>query len=122
MLFSKRQRKLLRCLWALALLLVVAGSLLPASSAPLRALFFLHINDKLLHFLAYIVLAFLPTLHESRPATGLLIIGLIFLGVLLEFGQIYSNGRSFEIADMEADAAGVLCGLLLGLPLRAPGT
>jgi VanZ family protein len=38
--------------------------------------------------------------------------------VLLEFGQLFSPGRSFEIGDMLADAAGVIAGMSLGLWIR----
>ena len=55
---------LLRWLWAAAFLAVIAGSLLPADSLPIRALSHFGVGDKLQHFAAYAVLAFLPALHE----------------------------------------------------------
>ncbi len=109
----------LRVLWIVALLLVIAGSLLPGSSLPIRELNYYHVNDKVLHFLAYGVLAFLPALHERRPALVGLVAAVVLIGVLLEFGQRWSPGRTFDLADMAANACGALCGLVLALPLRA---
>lgn len=85
----------------------------------MRALGQLDISDKVLHFAAYAVLAFLPALHERWPAVTAAMLGTVTLGVLLEFLQRLSPGRSFEMADMVADACGLLCGLLLALPLRS---
>jgi VanZ family protein len=85
----------------------------------MRTLGQLDISDKVLHFAAYAILAFLPALHERWPAVRAALLGVITLGVLLEFLQRLSPGRSFEIADMVADACGLLCGLLLALPLRS---
>ena len=116
---TPRERRWLRLLWALAILLVIVGSLLPGSSMPMRALGQLDISDKLMHFAAYLVLAFLPALHERRPALIAAFVGAIALGIGLEFAQRLSPGRTFEIADMAADAAGVLCGFVLALPLRS---
>jgi VanZ family protein len=41
------------------------------------------------------------------------------LGILLEGGQHFSPGRAVELGDVIANGAGVSCGALLGLPLRA---
>ena len=114
-----RTRRWLRLLWTLAILVVIVGSLLPASSAPMKALGRLAINDKFEHFAAYLVLAFLPALHERRPALAATVLGAIAMGVALEFLQRLSPGRTFEVADMAADTAGVLSGLFLALPLRS---
>jgi len=116
---SLRQKRWLRILWFAAVVAVVVGSLLPGSSLPIQALGELHISDKILHFAAYAVLAFLPALHERRPALGAALLGALALGVLLEFAQRLSPGRNFELADMLADACGLLCGLILALPLRS---
>lgn len=109
----------LRVLWFIALLLVIVGSLLPGNSLPIRELNYYHVNDKVLHFGAYAVLAFLPALHERRPVLASLVVLVVLIGVLLEFSQRWSPGRTFEVADMLADACGSLCGLVLGLPLRS---
>jgi VanZ family protein len=117
--FSPRQRRRLRILWVAAVIAVIVGSLLPGSSAPMQTLNQLPVSDKVLHFAAYAVLAFLPSLHERWPAVTAALLGAIALGVLLEFAQRLSPGRTFEVADMAADACGVLCGLVLALPLRS---
>ncbi len=105
-------------IWSLGVAAVVVGSLLPASSAPMQALAAAQINDKALHFLAYLALAFLPALHEKRRTVIRTAIALLALGVLLEFGQMLSPGRSFELADILSDACGIACGLFLGWPAR----
>ena len=117
--FAHRHRRWLRFLWALAILVVVVGSLLPASSLPMRALDELGLSDKLEHFAAYLVLAFLPALHERWPALAAALGGALALGIGLEYAQLLSPGRSFDLADMLADAVGVLCGFVIALPLRA---
>jgi hypothetical protein len=47
-------------LWLLALAVVVTGELLPGYSAPMRWVGATHVNDKMLHFAAYTLLAFIP--------------------------------------------------------------
>ena len=111
----------LRVLWVIALLFVIAGSLLPGGSLPIRELHRFHVNDKAVHFGAYAVLAFLPALHERRPVLASLVVLVILIGVLLEYGQRLLPGRTFEVADMLADFCGALCGLILGLPVRSYG-
>jgi VanZ family protein len=41
------------------------------------------------------------------------------LGILMEAGQYFSPGRAVELGDLLANGAGVSCGALLGLPIRA---
>jgi VanZ family protein len=84
----------------------------------MRTLGRLGIGDKLLHGTAYAILGFLPSLHERRPTLAATLLGAILLGVLLEFAQRLSPGRTFEIADMAANTCGALCGMLLALPFR----
>jgi VanZ family protein len=98
---------------------VVIGSLLPGESAPMAALESLRINDKAQHVLAYTALALLPALHERRRALAFIAPGLVALGILLEFGQLFSPGRSFELGDMAADAVGVIAGSLIGMRIGA---
>lgn len=113
-----RHRTALRVIWGLGVAVVIIGSLLPASSGPLRLLAHLRISDKVIHFFAYAALAFLPAMHERLRTVFGLAVALSAVGVLLEFGQLESPGRSFEVADMLADAAGVLLGVTAGLPWR----
>ncbi len=119
-----RRSIILRIAWLICLVAVIVGSLLPAESAPMRALDKLAINDKVQHLLAYALLAFLPAIHERRRTVALLIFLAPTLGVFLEYGQLYSPGRSFDVRDMLANAAGVGIGAAIGLALRRflPGT
>ena len=98
--------------------MVIVGTLLPGNSAPIKALDLLDVNDKVEHFAAYTALGLLPALHERRRIVGILAVALVALGILLEFGQLLSPGRDFEIGDMVADAAGVCVGVSIGWLLR----
>jgi VanZ family protein len=112
-------KKVLRFAWVVAIATVTTASLLPSSSFPMRAIDRLHISDKMEHLAAYAVLAFLPAIHERRKTVIATASGVIALGVLLEFGQLYSGWRDFEVADMVADAAGVGAGVTAGILLRS---
>ena len=87
----------------------------------MRALDRLHVSDKIEHLAAYAVLALLPALHERRGFIVAAAIGAIALGIGLEYGQLYSGWRNFEVGDMVADAAGVAFGLAVGIPMRSAG-
>jgi VanZ family protein len=106
-------------LWLLAILVVVVGSLLPSDSGPIKALDALPISDKIDHFAAYAALALLPALHEKRRFLMAAAIGAVALGVALEYAQLYSGVRDFEVGDMIADAVGAGFGLLVGVLLRS---
>jgi VanZ family protein len=111
--------KLLRGVWMVVMLAVSVGSLLPSDSAPIQVLNSLGFNDKLLHFLAYALIAVVPILHETWLFTSLASIGTVALGGALELGQTYCPGRSCDLADFAADGLGVSFGLLVGWYLRA---
>ena len=113
------RKRILRVVWLTAILVVIIGSLLPGNSAPMRLLDTLHVPDKVEHFLAYAVLAFLPTIHERRGFIIVAAIGAVALGVGLEYAQLYSGWRDFEVKDMVADTAGVLTGAAAGIPMRS---
>jgi VanZ family protein len=114
-------------LWILATLLVIAGSLLPAHSSAMESLARLNINDKVEHFAAYFVLALLPSLQRRGWSLSAFIGFALALGIALEYGQLYSPGRSFDVWDMVADATGTAVGLCAGLlsqtlPTRRPAS
>ena len=111
-------KTLLRAVWVIAIVVVIVGSLLPANSGPIKALDILGINDKVEHFLAYFVLAFLPALHERKGFSAGAAIGAAALGVLLEFGQLILGWRDIEIGDRVADTAGVCAGVAVAAMLR----
>jgi VanZ family protein len=78
----------------------------------------LQVSDKIEHFGAYAMLGFLPAIHERMQVVLLAALCLAAMGIGLEFGQLYSPGRSFEIADMIVDGLGICLGLAVGIPLR----
>jgi VanZ family protein len=99
---------------------VVVGSLLPAASPVMAALGRLNINDKVEHFCAYLALSLLPVIGFRDRRRGLIAgLSMFLLGVLMEAGQHFSPGRAPELGDVLANGAGVSCGTLLGLPIRA---
>jgi glycopeptide antibiotics resistance protein len=89
--------------------------LLPSSSLLIKTLDELEINDKVLHVGAYTLLAFLPALHERIPLIVAAALGAAALGVALEFGQLVSGWRDFEVGDMIANAMGVCLGVAVGM-------
>jgi len=75
-------------------------------------------GDKLGHFLAYGVLMFwFAALYRgTRARIGYALLWMA-MGVALEYAQRATGTRSFEFADMAADALGVLAGALAALSL-----
>jgi hypothetical protein len=115
---SKR-RVLILVFWAVFIGCVVIGSLLPAASPLIVDLGRLHINDKVMHFCAYLALALLPVIGFRNRHRGLITgFSMFCLGILMEAGQHFSPGRAVEFGDVLANGAGVSCGALLGLPIR----
>lgn len=81
---------------------VVLGCLLPAHWLPLLP------HDKLLHFLAFAVLAALALLIESTwPRRMFWMLGLLLAGLVIELLQKLVPGRSFCWYDMRANTAGI---------------
>jgi VanZ family protein len=109
-------------LWLTAVILVSVSELLPSNSAPMLWVGTMQISDKVLHFTAYTVLAFIPCFGFSRRAGIALAALTILLGVALEFTQELVPGRSFEFADMLANSIGVVSGGVLGVLARRIGT
>ena len=103
----------------LSILLVVTGSLLPATSPVIRAVGKLPVSQKLLHFCGYTWMAFLALLViKRRPLAIAAALAMILLGVALEFGQKLVPGRAFEIRDMFINGFGVLTGIAIGIVSR----
>jgi VanZ family protein len=113
-LHDRRRIAVLRAIWAAFLATVITGTLMPGDLGPIQALESLHLSDKLEHFSSYAVLALIPALTERAPVRFAIAIGLVGLGILLEYLQLLT-GRDFETADMLANTAGVAAGLLIGL-------
>ena len=109
----------LLAVWGVLICCVVIGSLLPAKSPVMVAVGRLHINDKVMHFGAYVALSLLPVIGFRDRRRGLIAgLSMFLLGVLMEAGQHFSPGRAVELGDVIANGAGVSCGTLLGLPIR----
>jgi hypothetical protein len=102
-------------LWILAIAGVITGELLPGDSAPMQWIGAAGVSDKVLHSAAYTLLAFIPV-FGFRLRAGLISAAVtVLLGVALEFAQALVPGRSYEVADMVANALGVGAGIGLGL-------
>ncbi len=113
-------RTLLLVLWAVLICCVVVGSLLPVASPVMVAVGHLHVSDKVLHFGAYVALSLLPVIGFRDRRRGIVAgLSMFLLGLLMEAGQSFAPGRAVEFGDVVANGAGVSCGALLGLPLRA---
>ena len=112
-------RTLILSLWAVLMCCVVVGSLLPATSSVMVDIGRLHMNDKVLHFSAYLALSLLPVIGFRDRRRGLIAgLSMFILGLLLEDGQHSSPGRAVEFGDVIANGAGVGCGVLLAPPIR----
>ena len=109
-----------RNVWPVAMGIIVLGSLSPANSFLMRAVASTHIQDKVLHFVAYVFLAILPVLGIRRKSEALVGAGaMVLLGLLLELTQHFVPGRTPEIADEVANVLGVACGIAIAFPFRA---
>jgi len=117
---SETRHTVILSLWGVAICCVVIGSLAPAASPLMVVIGRLHIWDKLQHFGAYLALSFLPVIGFRDKRRGIVAgLSMFVLGTLLEGGQHFSPGRAVEFGDVIANGAGVSCGTLLGLPIRA---
>lgn len=114
-----RFRRALLCLWGVLVICVAVGELLPGSSAIMVRVDSLPVSDKVLHFSAYLVLSFLPSLAVQNSRRGMAAsLSMILLGVVLELCQSFSPGRSPDIWDEVANSLGVAAGTLLAIPCR----
>ncbi|MCS6953924.1 MAG: VanZ family protein [Bryobacterales bacterium] len=110
---SATHRLVLRCLWAVSLAGLIAGSLLPGTLLPGLGRF-----DKLAHVSSYAAVMFLPSLHERWRTVLMFLGGSMVLGVMLEFLQLLTPDRFFEPVDVAANIWGALLGLSVGAILR----
>ena len=70
--------------------------------------------DKVYHILAYLWLSTLPLFAFLTPKAAFAgTIGMIPMGIGLEFAQAYVPGRCFSLADMTANCLGVMMGIWL---------
>ena len=101
-------------------LLIYIGSIIPGEYTPAPT-----VNDKLLHLLGFSALMASFRLTHPRPADLNLALAVFGFGVFIEITQWFIPYRSFSIADMIADAAGILlatilCKVILRLQLETP--
>ena len=73
-------------------------------------------SDKLVHFIAFVALAF-PLAHTGRLGLLPVFIGASTFGAIIELIQPTFN-RSADVNDWVADTLGVLIGISLGLAYR----
>jgi VanZ family protein len=111
----------LACIWkVIGWMLVILVVYLSLTPSPVE--FPVEEGDRYEHALAYATLMFwFAHLHDGFRARVGLALGLIALGVGLEFVQRMTGYRSFQLADMLADAVGVGIGWLVAPP-RLPHT
>jgi len=118
---TPRARLWARLLWSVGIGAVIWGSLPsgPKLQAWETSIPFPGWNDKPLHFPGYLGLAF-PAV-PGFPRRGIRVaLSMILLGVLLEFAQLSVAGRTADLKDALADAAGVLAGIAAALISRIP--
>jgi VanZ family protein len=106
----------LRRFWIVAgwvlVLVVIYLSVAPAPIDPVA-----DESDKISHVLAYSALmAWFANLYNERSPRGMFAAGFVVMGIALEFVQGWTGDRSFEVADMVANAAGVAAGWALAPP------
>jgi len=97
--------------WALGWLLVAGvtvGSLIPGTWLPTFSL-----RDKAVHAGTYCLLMIWFSGLYRRERHWIIALLLIALGFLLDLAQAPSATRSFDLADVAANAGGILLGLVL---------
>lgn len=107
--------KIVLLLWIGLLSCTAIGELLPGDSAPLMALSRSHVNDKVLHFTAYAVVALVPAFGLRLSAAVSCIIATELVGIALEFAQLFVHDRSGDPYDVLSNTIGVLAGVILAI-------
>ena len=107
--------RILLIIWAVLLILVVVGSILPNTSPPGSEFGF----DLVLHFGSYAVLACLPIfIFRERKTAVMVALCMAPMGYLVEMIQKNVSGRTFSAEDMIANNLGVFAGIFVGAVIR----
>ena len=97
--------------WLLVLLIVYLSLTPRPPSLPVEQ------GDKIGHALAYgVLMLWFAQLYLDARRRFILATLCVALGIALEFAQLFTDTRTFSIADMAADAFGVLLGWLAAPP------
>ncbi len=116
---TKKSPQVLWFVWAADLLFILSGSLAPGPLLNSVPLDIIPLGDKSVHFLAYALFALVPAVAAARTFAVLISTGLMAtLGLVLEFGQKWVPGRSFDLADFAANVLGLIAGLSTGFLIR----
>lgn len=109
-LLDRRLRRALAALWWLGWLVILVACLRPQPELPFD------LSDKGWHFLGFLAMSagIVGFCHERRGLLGWAAFAL-FMGALIEVLQAFVPGRSSELADLLADAAGVAAGTTIAL-------
>jgi VanZ family protein len=103
-------------IWRIAGWLGIAA-IIALSLMPLQLDLTVDNGDKFGHLASYgLVTLWLAQLYTGLRQRVWLVVGMVALGIALEFAQRATGYRSFEVADMVADALGVVIGWLLAPP------
>ncbi len=95
---------------------VIVLSLVPPPEIPVRRW------DKAAHFATYFFLMlWFASIYAERATHHLLAAGFVGLGVALEFAQLMTGHRMFELTDMAANGAGVAMAWSLARTRAAEG-
>ena len=103
-------RRSVLALWIASVAMVIYLSLLPSLEIPYDFID----ADKIVHLLAYLWLSALPFFAFPVSKAALAgALGMVPLGIGLEFAQHYIPGRCFSVADLVANCLGVMMGIWL---------
>jgi VanZ family protein len=93
-------------------LLLLGGTILNVSDASKTPGF-----DKALHFIGFFILAFLLILtftnYSIKNKLLITFLAAIFIGIMIEFIQLFIPARTFSLLDLAADLAGIVLALVL---------
>lgn len=112
---DRKQEAMLSGYWALSLLFLSAGSLMPFTPAGPGILFI----DPVIHIALYAILSFVPVvLLDSRKAAFLVSTAIMPLGYLLETLHMIVSDSGFNAINALFNNIGVLSGMATGFIMR----